>query len=754
VQTGAKRFRIPYSLIVANTSTTVTATNVQLTDNLATAFPTAQSITLSTPAAISACTGTVLTIATPAFTGIGQNNLLAGNENLQPGERCTITFTTEVDFGSNALPTTVQNNQATATTSQTAGGTIIASDLSDNGSNPDANGNGDPGESGENDPTPVSFSSANLSAVSGKVYLDSNHDRADDDGAPAPNVSGFIVEVLNASGQVVGSATTDSSGSYTVSGLFPSTAGNASTYYSLRFREPASGANYGIPQSADPTPARNGVIANGIITQLQLANGVTTLSQNLPLDPSGVVYDSVTRLPVAGAQVTLLYGGVAVANNCLVGGANPQVTGPTGQYQFLLINPVPGGCPGSGVYTLRVSQPGGYLPPDSVIIPPTAGPYTPTTGGVDAIQAQAGAPVGAQPTTYYTSFNLTVGTSSNVVNNHIAIDPILGGAIALSKKTPLVNVSRGDLVPYTITAVNTLSATLSNIDLRDQLPPGFKFKVGTATLDGVPVVPTVNGRVLTWANLTFTAHQSRVIKLMTVVGSGVSEGDYVNQAYALNNIVNAAVSNTASATVRVVPDPTFDCSDVIGKVFDDKIINGYQDEGEPGIANVRLATVNGLLVTTDAQGRYHVTCAMVPNELRGSNFIMKLDERTLPTGFRVTTENPRDVRLTSGKISKLNFGATIHRVVRLDVNDAAYSADALKTEWQAKLDKLPELLKQRPSVLRLAYKIGADGEDAARKRLKDLSAEMRAKWKAKDCCHLLQIEEELIQPSVAKREGR
>ena len=396
-------------------------------------------------------------------------------------------------------------------------------------------------------------------------------------------------------------------------------------------------------------------------------------------------------------------------------------------YQFLLNSSAP-----AGTYTLTVTgYPGGYLPMPSILIPGCGTTVAVTaTPNPAVVQSSSSAPsasvpnlvsascpttssglaAGAGTTQYFYKFDLTPGTSSNVVNNHIALDPILGGAIVVSKKTPLVNVSRGDLVPYTVTATNTLSATLGNIDLRDQLPPGFKFKVGTASVDGVPVAPTVSGRMLTWPNLTFTAHQSRVIKLMTVVGSGVSEGNYVNQAYALNNIVNAAVSNTASATVRVVPDPTFDCSDLIGKVFDDKNANGYQDAGEPGIPNVRLATVNGLLVTTDAQGRYHVTCAMVPNEWRGSNFLMKLDERTLPTGFRVTTENPRDVRLTSGKMSKLNFGATIHRVVRLDVNDAAYSADALKTEWQAKLDKLPELLKQRPSILRLAYKIGADGE--------------------------------------------
>ena len=74
--------------------------------------------------------------------------------------------------------------------------------------------------------------------------------------------------------------------------------------------------------------------------------------------------------------------------------------------------------------------------------------------------------------------------------------------------------------------------------------------------------------------------------------------------------------------MRVTPDPTFDCAGVIGKVFDDKNRNGYQDKGELGLANVRLATVRGLLVTTDKYGRYHVACADVPNPDRGSNFIM------------------------------------------------------------------------------------------------------------------------------------
>lgn len=766
VQTGAKRYRIPYTIIVENVSTTVTATNVQVTDNLNATFPTAQGITLFSAPSVSACTGTVLN-ANAAFTGTGQTALLAGNQNLQPGDRCTITFTPEVDFGTNSLPAAVQNNQAAASTAQMPGGTVITTDTSDDGNVPDADGDDNANEGGENDPTPVSFAAGTLSAVTGKVYLDANHDRLDNDGAPATSrVQGFTVEVLNSAGTVVGAAISDANGDYSISGLYPSTSGSPSTYYTVRFREPVSGAIYGLAQSADPAPARNGTITDGVITGLQLAPGITTLNQNLPLDPSGVVYDAVTRNPVPGAQVTLLAAGVAVPGVCLVGGVNTQITGASGQYQFLLLNSAPPGCPGTAIYTLQVVQPGGYLPPDSVMIPPAAGPHVPPLGGVDAIQVQPGAPGGAAPTVYFTRFALTLSgvpgtSSSNVVNNHIPLDPVLGGAILLTKTTPLVNVGIGQLVPYTITARNTLAANLANIDIRDTVPPGFKYKPGSATVDGLAVEPLVNGRVLTWANLTFAANATHAIKLLLTVGAGVQPGEYVNTAQAFNNLVPLpnpnAVSNVATAVVRVTPDPTFDCSDLIGKVFDDQNANGYQDQDEPGIANVRLATARGWLVTADAEGRFHVACAAIPDAERGSNFIMKLDERTLPTGYRLTTENPRDVRLTRGKLTKLNFGATIHKVVRVDMSDAAFEAGVttLKPDWAKQLAAMPVQLHARPSVLRLGYTAGADGEALARERLQAVSQQLKEMWKHKNCCHTLLIEEELFLPGKSSgREGK
>ena len=76
-------------------------------------------------------------------------------------------------------------------------------------------------------------------------------------------------------------------------------------------------------------------------------------------------------------------------------------------------------------------------------------------------------------------------------------------------------------------------------------------------------------------------------------------------------------------------EAVFDCGDIIGKVFDDRNRNGYQDEGEPGLPGVRIATVRGLLVTTDPYGRFSVGCADIPDADIGTNFIMKLDARTL-----------------------------------------------------------------------------------------------------------------------------
>jgi hypothetical protein len=217
------------------------------------------------------------------------------------------------------------------------------------------------------------------------------------------------------------------------------------------------------------------------------------------------------------------------------------------------------------------------------------------------------------------------------------------------------------------------------------------------------------------------------------VGAGVGEVEFVNRAQVMDGLTGKPLSGEASATVRVVPDQTFDCTDVFGKVFKDVNRNGVQDQGEDGLAGVRVVTATGLAATTDQYGRFHITCAITPNEDRGSNFVLKLDDRTLPSGYRLSTDQVQIKRATRGKALKFDFGASIHRVVAIDLSDEAFEPGKteIRVQWRPRLDLLLAELRKAPSVLRLSYV--ADTEDAAlvEQRVQAVKRQVMEAWDAK-----------------------
>ncbi len=473
---------------------------------------------------------------------------------------------------------------------------------------------------------------------------------------------------------------------------------------------------------------------------------------------NGVVYDAVSRKPLGGVTLTMQRAstGTALPTSCFIDPSQQnQVTPANGTYKFDLKFDSTN-CPEGADYLIAVTAvPAGYVAGPSLAILPTTsdktGPYSVPVCSADAIpattqceaQVSTTAPTGAV-TTYYLRLTFDL-TANQIFNNHIPVDPYVEEKISITKTTPLINVTRGQLVPYTITFKNTLRSTLPPLGIVDTLPAGFKYVEGSSRFDGTPLEPVINGRQLRWNDLDkkIGYNTQHTIKLLLVVGAGVSEGKYVNLAQVIRTDTGGAFSEVATATVRVIPDPTFDCTDVIGKVFDDRNLNGYQDPGEAGLAGVRVVTARGLIATTDEYGRFHITCAMVPDEDRGSNFILKLDERTLPTGYRVTTENPRVERATRGKMLRFNFGATIHHVVSMDIADGAFEPKSteLRMQWQPRIDLLLKELRKAPSVLRLSYLADVEDEGLVEKRLKALKQEIAGKW---DDGYRLTIETEVF----------
>jgi uncharacterized repeat protein (TIGR01451 family) len=603
--------------------------------------------------------------------------------------------------------------------------------------------------------TPTQTASASVSIVvggipgiaqlNGSVWHDADFDNVRDAGER--RLAGWTVE-LTQGGALLFSGVTDANGDYRIVNVAPNDVSGAP--YQIRFRAPGASATTAMLGLCDSTFTNSLQQIDGIV----VGPGADVQGLNLPIDPNGVVYNSMARVPIAGATLTLLgAGGTALPSGCFNDPAQQgQVTLADGYYKFD-VNFSLSACPSGGDYVIAVTAPGGttYVAGASQIIPPATDATTPaysvpacpgdavplTATYCEVQTSEFAPPPTVAPRTAGTVYDLhlmldnnSMPGSSQLFNNHIPLDPVISGTIAISKTTPFINVTRGQLVPYAITVTNLAGLLLTDASIVDTFPAGFSYVPGSALLDGVQTEPVIAGQQLSWSGLTFAGLQTRAVKLLLAVGGGVSEGEYTNRAQVINDLTLGAMSGVATATVRIVPDPTFDCTDVTGKVFNDANRNGTQEDGENGLALVRVVTDRGLAAITDPYGRYHITCAIVPNESRGSNFVLKLDDRTLPSGYRLTTDQLQIKRATRGKMLRINFGASIHRVVAIDLSDAAFEphSTSIREQWRPRINLLLTELRKAPAVLRLSYV--ADTEDAGlvERRVKVVRQQVMDAW--------------------------
>ena len=230
--------------------------------------------------------------------------------------------------------------------------------------------------------------------------------------------------------------------------------------------------------------------------------------------------------------------------------------------------------------------------------------------------------------------------------------PDLRVSVAVDK--PVLTI--GGIAFFTVMMSNVGTAPTAPFDLRNLLPPGFRYVAGTGALDGKPREPGSLGREAVWPGFVLVPGQTRVLTYAVVAGAGAWPGNYADKVYATDAATGVRISNEAFVNVRLDADPLFTDSWVLGKVFYDLDGDGEQGPGEEGIPGARIATLEGRWAETDAHGLYHLDQVPVLNRSRGSSFLAKLDPASLPPGSEITTENPRLVRLTEGLVQKINFG--------------------------------------------------------------------------------------------------
>jgi len=714
--------QLDYLVHVTNVSTNA-APSVVITDDLSTAG--AGRLTFVNPPATMNGSTTGVSIVGSLLTA----NYSAVNGPLQPGQSIDVRFRVQIASGL-ATGTTLTNTAVVTWNNppQTASASVSI----DIGGVPGAG------------------------SLNGTAWLDANFNKIADVGEPL--LQGWTVG-LYLNGVVVQAVLTDINGVYRFSNVTP-TDGTANRY-ELRFTAPVAGPNTAKLGKADS--AFTNLLQR--VTDIAVPSGSNIQNLNLPIGPNGVVYNSMTRAPIAGATLKMLHGSTPLPATCFDDPAQQgQITQAGGYYRFD-VNFSDPACPSGSSYLIVVTAPtSNYVAGESLVIPPSSNAATASfsvsTCPTDALpvvpyceaQASEFAPppsVAARSagTRYYLNLALdgtAVPGSSQIYNNHIPLDSQLAGAFSITKTTPLVNVTRGQLVPYTITINNVLGASLQGEQVVDRYPAGFRYVPGSARLDGVPSEPTAAAGQLVWNGLSFGS-STRTIVLLLAVGAGVSEGEFVNRAQVLDG-TGRPLSGEATARVRVVPDQTFDCTDVFGKVFNDVNRNGVQDNGEDGLPGVRVVTATGLEATTDQYGRFHITCAITPNGDRGSNFVLKLDDRTLPSGFRMSTDQVQIKRATRGKALKFDFGASIHRVVAIDLSDAAFETGKtdIRVQWRPRVNLLLEVLRKAPSVLRLSYVADTEDEALVERRLEGFKRQLTEAWDAKKDGYVLAIEPEVF----------
>ncbi|MBX3531298.1 MAG: DUF11 domain-containing protein [Rhizobiaceae bacterium] len=546
-------------------------------------------------------------------------------------------------------------------------------------------------------------------AISGTVFFDANGNGVLD--GSEQRLAGYRVE-LRRSGAIVRDTTSDAQGDYSLYDFAPGAG------YEVVFIDPAT--QVAVGRIANLTFAVDGVLEH----------------QNQPIDPSGVVYNVVTGAPLAGATIEMqTAGGQALPDACVLVGQQRQTTAADGRYRFDLIPGAHALCPAAETeYRLSIAAyPSGMEPALSRIAPPQPGALDATTCPVDAVaggacqlSADVNAPAGGAPTPYYLAFLLQPG-DPNVVNNHIPLDPlpsVPASGLSVTKRAGVAVARRDEVVSYVIVAANDNATAAGPLDVVDRLPPGFAYVPDSARVDGAAAAPSVSGRTLTFAGLRLPARGSVEIRLSARIGADVVPGELVNEAWMRNPATGEVLTAIARAAVRVVAEHVFDCADVTGKVFDDRNRDGRQDAGEKGLPAVRVVTVNGVLITTDRHGRFSVPCAALPDQAIGSNFILKLDPRTLPQGFGVTTENPRVVRLTAGKATVVNFGAAAGRIVDVEITGRAFRGGSAEPgrELAAGIGQLAGLTDKKAAVLTIVYRAG---EEPAALRLARVEAVRR-----------------------------
>ncbi|MBC7622756.1 MAG: DUF11 domain-containing protein, partial [Aeromicrobium sp.] len=416
------------------------------------------------------------------------------------------------------------------------------------------------------------------------------------------------------------------------------------------------------------------------------------------IEPAGVVFDSRTNMPVAGATVRIVTATNSVCtqtlaqvqrveNQQLASSPNTIVTKDDGRFDFPLVP--------AGDYCISVTPPNGYAWPSAVPAGELAagrvllanGPFSTSGGsygGVFSVDQQIGAVV------------LDIPMDTGAIRG-----------LVIKKESQRATVEVGEFNDYTVTLNNGSGLALADSDVivSDSLPFGFSYVAGSASVDGKAIV---DPRVVAGAALQFNVGKmakdaQRKLTYRVRIGPAALRGDGINRVFATYRVGStgqSSQSNTAYAKVAIVGGVFSDQAYVVGKVFADCSKDGLQRNrygeaaSEVGIPGIRLMLQDGSSAITDAEGKYSFY------GLSPRTHVLKIDRTTLPAGVSVEQMailgnrnlgkgDSRILDLKVGEMHKANFAIQSCEVdVVEEIEQRRRAASKLTAEMDGRLQPL------------------------------------------------------------------
>jgi len=308
-------------------------------------------------------------------------------------------------------------------------------------------------------------------------------------------------------------------------------------------------------------------------------------------------------------------------------------------------------------------------------------------------------------------------TSGITFRLDVPLDP-KDNNVLLTKTSNKATAGIGELIRYTINLTNS-EIPGTNVKLNDQLPQGFRYVAGSATVDGAAITdPDIetDGRGLTFNFANIAVDETFTLRYVARIGINTPISKATNQAWISDqeDVIGEGilVSNVADAHTEIIEDLFSDSARLFGRVYVGDCEGNAEQEG---ISGVRIYLENGTYVVTDEDGMWHI------EGQEAGTHVVQLDTDTLPKyldlvacdnyGTHAGKEFSQFVDLAKGTMWRSDF------VVKLKPPSLGQVSQRLSSRVVALNEKESKEF-ETPVKQKILYRLDLSGTEVVLKKLR------------------------------------